>query len=343
MTKIIITGGNGFIGSHIVEAFCRHGHDISCLVRPSADISAINHLPVKIIHGDITDLSGLSELFKGFHHVVHNAAMVGDWGSSKSFHQVNVEGSENVLRACSVNGINDIIMTGTISAYGEEDCSIIKNETSAMNSHYPYFIHTIFPCAMNHYRDTKTLAVLRVVRFAEEHRINLTVLEPVWVYGEREFHTGFYEYVKSAQSGLLAAPGSKRNKFHVIYAGDLAEAYVRAYEQKLQGVHRLIIGNPEADLMDDIMSIFCREAGVRKPRNAPKWLLYPIGFILELLWSISGSRNPPLLTRARVNMFYDNIEYSTEKSRCLLGEFCCHDLEKGIGRTVQWYRDNNYL
>jgi len=343
MTKIIITGGNGFIGSHIVEAFCRHGYDISCLVRPSADISAINHLPVKIIHGDITDFSGLSELFMGFDHVIHNAALVSDWGSSESFHQANVEGSENVLRACGVNGINDIIMTGTISAYGEEDCLTIKNETSALNPHYPYFLHTIFPSAMNHYRDSKTFAVRRAVRFAEEHHMNLTVLEPVWVYGEREFHTGFYEYVKSAQSGLPVAPGSKLNKFHVIYAGDLAEAYVRAYEQKIKGVHRLIIGNHQAELMDDIMFHFCREAGVDKPRNGPKWLLYPIGFVLELLWSILGVRNPPLLTRSRVNMFYDNIEYSTEKARRLLGEFCFHDLQKGIGRTVQWYRDNNYL
>ena len=49
------------------------------------------------------------------------------------------------------------------------------------------------------------------------------------------------------------------------------------------------------------------------------------------------------MTRARVNMFYDNIEYSTEKSRRLLGDYCCHDLQSGIRRAAQWYRDNNYL
>lgn len=343
MSKIIITGGNGFIGSHIVEAFCRHGHDITCLVRPTADVTALNDLPVKIIFGDITDYSALESHFHGFDRLIHNGALARDWGALEDFRRTNVEGVDNILRAAAANGISDIIMTGTISSYGEEDYPGIKDENSPFKPHYPYFLHRIFPSAMNYYRESKTEGVRRAMRFAEEKGLNLTILEPVWVYGERELHSGFYEYIKSAKAGLPVTPGTKRNKFHVIYAGDLAEAYVRAHERKLQGVHRLIIGNPRADSHDEIMTLFCREAGVRKPKNVPKWVVYPIGFVLELLWTIFRISCPPLLTRARVNMFYDSIEYSGEKARHLLGEFCHHDLRAGIGRTVQWYRDNNYL
>lgn len=341
--KIIITGGNGFIGSHIVDAFCRQDFHISCLVRPEADLSALQGLPVQIIRGDITDGPSLAKLFTGHDAVIHNAALVRDWGAWADFQRVNAQGTENVLRACVANGIRGIIMTGSISVYGEEHSTTVKDESSPWQPHYHYFLDKIFPSAMNYYRDSKATAVRRARRLAERHQLNITILEPVWVYGEREFHSGFYEYVKAAQAGLPLAPGSQHNKFHVIYAGDLAEAYVRAFRKKLPGIQQLIIGNPRAERMDEIMTLFCREAGVRKPRNAPKWLLQPIGFLLELLWTLAGASHPPLLTRARVNMFYDNIEYSTDKARRLLGDYCRHDLQSGIRRTVQWYRDNNYL
>lgn len=171
----------------------------------------------------------------------------------------------------------------------------------------------------------------------------MTVLEPVWVYGEREFHTGFYEYIQSAQNGMFAAPGSRKNKFHVIYARDLAKAYYLAYEKRLPGVNRLLLGNPEPEWMDKIMSLFCEEAGIRKPINLPKWLVYPIGFIMELLYTALGTQNPPLLTRGRVNMFYDNIEYSTKKAKKMLGFKCNYTLEQGIKKTVAWYRENNFI
>lgn len=343
MDKVIITGANGFIGSHIVERFVMSGVKTACLVRKESGLSNVDCSKIEIRYGDVRDEAGLIKAFNGFNFVIHNAARTADWGGYQSFYKTNVEGSRNVLKACLKNEINNIIMTGSISSYGEENCREVKDENCAFNSHYNYFLDKIFPCKLNYYRDTKALATKESIKFAKENGLNLTILEPAWVYGEREFNTGFYEYIKSAKNGMIFSPGSKKNKFHVIYAGDLARAYFLAYNKKLKGVNRIIVGNKQAELMDKIFTIFCKEAQVKKPMTLPKWLLYPVGFFTELAYTVFNSNKPPLLTRGRVNMFYDNIEYSAAKAKKLLGFVNEYSLEEGIKRTVGWYRDKGFV
>ncbi len=343
MDNVLITGAAGFIGSHITNVFCENGIRVGCLVRENSDISSIKHLLVELRKGDISNLSGLIEAFKGFDCVIHNAAYARDWGEYEDFYKNNVEGTLNVLRACSENGIKNIIMTASISVYGEEDCKTVKDENSPYNSHYRYFAGRVFPCKLNYYRDTKALAEKKAVEYAGEHNLNLTILEPVWVYGEREFNTGFFEYMKTASSGLPFLPGSEKNKFHIVYAGDLARAYLLAYRKQLQGINSFIIGNQKAELMDRIYTLFCEEIGVRKPKNLPKFMVYPIGFILELVYTVFKVKKPPLLTRGRVNMFYDNIGFSTGKAESILGFTNEYSLEEGIKRTVKWYKDRKLI
>jgi len=322
-----ITGGTGFIGSHIVEYFREQGVDIQPVTRDIADIR---------------DVNALTKAFEGADCVIHNAAKACDWGSYEDFFENNVTGTLNVFKACKINGIKRIIMTGSCSVYGEENCREIKDENSLPKSHYPYFFDNLFPCAMNFYRDTKQIAKDCAVSVAETEKINLTVIDPVWVYGEREFNTGFYEYLKTAKS-IPFIMGSTKNKFHVIYAKDLAKAYYLVYQADLQGTHIFIAGDADAQPMEKIYSLFCEIAGFKKPKNIPKWVIYPAAFIMEFLWTVFRSKKPPILTRGRVNMFYDNIEYNARKIRSELGFECEYSLNNGIERTVSWYKKEGLL
>jgi 2-alkyl-3-oxoalkanoate reductase len=341
--KVIITGAAGFIGGHVTEYFCNNNVDVSCFVRKSSDLSYIKELPIKIINGSITDLNKLKESLKNTDCVIHVAALAKDWGNYKDFYQTNVIGTINVLKACKSSNIQNVIITGSISSYGEEDSKEIKTEEHPFNSHYKYFMDSIFPCKMNYYRDTKALATQEAIKYAEENNLNLTIIEPVWVYGENEFNTGFYEYIKSAKSKIPLSLGSKKNKFHVVYAKDLARAYFLAFQKKLTGINRTIIGNKNVDYADKIYSIFCNEAGIKKPKNIAKQIVYPIGFLLELIYTLFSIKNVPLLTRGRVNMFYDNIEYSTLKAEELLGFTNNFSIEEGIKKTVNWYKENSLV
>ncbi len=339
----MITGATGFIGSHITRAFCENQVQVGCLVRKGSSLANLEGLPVEIKIGDIKNTEELNGAFAGYDWVIHNAAKVSDWGNYEEFYQANVTGTINVLTACMQAGVKNILITGSNSVYGEENSPLVKDETSPYNSHYQYLGGRLFPCKLNYYRDTKALAKKEALAFAVTFDLNLTILEPVWVYGERELNGGFYEYLKTAKTGIPYVPGAKHNKFHVIYAGDLARAYVLAYTKKLAGRHSILIGNKQTESMDRIYGLFCSEAGLKKPRNLPKALSYPVALLMELLYTLFNSQSPPLLTRGRVNMFYDNLEVSVEKAERILGFRNAFSLEEGIKRTVGWYKEQGLI
>ncbi|MCK5838655.1 MAG: SDR family NAD(P)-dependent oxidoreductase [Bacteroidales bacterium] len=341
--KVIITGGTGFIGSHVAEYFCREGINVFCGIRSSSEPSFLKTLPVHLIEFDIHNTESLKAAFQGAKCVIHAAGLVNDWSSFDDFYKTNVTGTLNVLKACYHNHINDVIITGSISSYGEEDSLVVKSEGSPYKPIYNYFLENVVPSRMNHYRVSKSLATQEAIKFAETRGMNLTILEPVWVYGEREFTSGFYEYMKVVKHGIPCMPGSKKNKFHVIYARDLARAYYLAYLKKPAGVNRIIIGNTNRDLMERIYTLFCNEMSVKKPANIPRYLIYPFALLLELMAALFQSKKPPLLTRARLNMLYDNIEYSTVKASRQLGFENEYSLEEGIKNTVRWYKHNKLI
>ena len=204
MAKILITGGNGFIGSHVLELFLTNGYDVDCLVRKSSNLDNIKHLKVKFRFSDIREKENLINIFKDYSAVIHIAALVNDWNRYDDFYEINVMGTLNVVNACLENNIKNIILTSSCSVYGEENNKIIKTEKSQLHSHYPYFLDRLFPCKLNYYRDTKRIAREKVIDFAKNNNMDITFIEPVWVFGEREFNTGFFEYLKTASLKIPA-------------------------------------------------------------------------------------------------------------------------------------------
>jgi len=342
--KVLVTGASGFIGGHVVRFFEGQGVDVSCLARENSNISFIEDLPVRIVRGDITDRESLDKAFQGIDLVVHTAGKVDDWGLYEDFYKANVVGTMNVLQAAVANSIKRVIISGSIASYGEEDFRGLKDETSPFHSHFPYFFDKWLPSGMNHYRDTKALCTQKATEFAEQNDLNLTIIEPVWVYGENEFSSGFYEFLKAVKSGMFLFPGRRSNNYHVIYAGDLARGYYLAYANNdLKGVHRFILGNSKPENMNSMYRTFCKAAGLRMPGLLPKFLTYPVGFIMELACHIFRTKNPPVLTRARVNMLYDSIGYDTSKAKEILGFEALMPLDVGISKTVHWYREHHHL
>jgi nucleoside-diphosphate-sugar epimerase len=341
--KVLITGATGFIGSHVAEVFLSAGIPCVLFVRDPSRLCHELSGKAEIRTGNVCNRQSVMKASRDCTSLIHVAGKSSDWGNREDFFSLNVQGTINMLEACRINRISYAILTGSISSYGEENCTLLKDETFPFNSHYPYFLDRFFPCAFNHYRDSKAEATRQAMLFAAEHRINMTIIEPAWVYGEREFTTGFYAYIKTVEQGVRFLPGSLRNTFHVIYARDLARAYLLAWQKQLPGIERILIGNSEPESMHRIFSLFCSKAGLKPPRPIPRGAAYPAGFVLEVFGTLFRTKNPPLLSRGRVNMFYDSIGYSVKKAERILGFTSEYSLEQGIRNTVTWYQENGYL
>ena len=100
MAKVLVTGGSGFIGTHLVAALSARGDEVTCLVRKSSRLTGLRQPGVRLVYGDVTDRECLGAAVAGQDVVYHVAgrtqALV-----PRFFYQVNQHGVANVARACA--------------------------------------------------------------------------------------------------------------------------------------------------------------------------------------------------------------------------------------------------
>jgi nucleoside-diphosphate-sugar epimerase len=96
--KALVTGGTGFIGSHLTEALIRKGVHVRCLIRKTSDLKWLNGLPIEFIHGDCHDRTSLEKAIWGVDWVFHLAGVTKAIKEGNYF-EVNGLGTENLIHA----------------------------------------------------------------------------------------------------------------------------------------------------------------------------------------------------------------------------------------------------
>lgn len=125
MTKIIITGGAGFIGSHITEELVRQGHKITVLdnLLTGSKQNLSNVIDkITFVHGDIRDIELLKKYFAGTDAILHQAALRSVPASLKdplAYNDVNINGTYNVLEAARICGVKRVVFASSSSVYGD--------------------------------------------------------------------------------------------------------------------------------------------------------------------------------------------------------------------------------
>ena len=123
--RVFVTGGEGFIGSHLVERLLRHGAEVRALVHysPSGRVGWLEALQddVDIVQGDVRDGSRVRRVIEGREVVFHLAASIGipySYDAPESYVQTNIVGTQNVLDACRGAGVDRLVHTSTSEVYG---------------------------------------------------------------------------------------------------------------------------------------------------------------------------------------------------------------------------------
>lgn len=145
MLKILITGGSGFIGKHLVKSLLKNENIVTIFDNFSNSDKKSNSFfisnGVKIIEGDITNLSDISNAVKDQQIVIHLAAKISVEDSIKNpseTFRVNVNGTKNVLLSCKKNNVKKIIVASSAAVYGEGIPNVKLTEESKMNPISPY-------------------------------------------------------------------------------------------------------------------------------------------------------------------------------------------------------------
>lgn len=117
----LVTGGSGFLGSHLVETLVARGENVRTLVRPTSKIAHLENLGVDLVYGDLNDIQSLRAATQGMERVYHCAALATDWGAWETFRGANVTGVRNLLEASLEAGAGKFIHVSSSDVYGHPD------------------------------------------------------------------------------------------------------------------------------------------------------------------------------------------------------------------------------
>ena len=127
--KALVTGGTGFVGSHLVRCLLERGAEVRCLVRPSSRLDNLKDLPVEFVHGDLRDSDSLRQAMRGASAVYHCAADYRLWcADPREMYESNVGGSRNVMQAAFAESVERVVYTSTVGALGLNDDARPANE-----------------------------------------------------------------------------------------------------------------------------------------------------------------------------------------------------------------------
>src|SRR5262245_39041266 len=119
MTRALVTGGTGFVGSHVVRRLLREGLAVRCLVRPGSVRKNLEGLSVELAEGDLQDAASLRVAVAGCDQLYHVAADYRLWVKDpKTMMRSNVEGTRALLQSAADAGVSKIVVTSSVAAVG---------------------------------------------------------------------------------------------------------------------------------------------------------------------------------------------------------------------------------
>lgn len=320
--KALVTGGNGFIGSHLAEELQRRGHHVVCLVRASSDLRWIAPSGVELVFGDVRDAGSLAAAVSRVDWIFHLGAVIRA-GSWKTYFDANVTGTYNLLQACLRYNpkLRRFVFVSSIAAAGPAVPGRLKNEDDPRTP-------------VSDYGRSKLLAEDLVMRFAD--RFPVVILRPPNVLGPREKAVVMLFQILDRRLFPLLGNGDKQSSF--CYVEDITEALILAAEHTRAAGRTYFITDGCVYSWREPLDMVSGLLGKSRPRLP---LPYP------LLWGIAAMseaaavilRSKPPLTRQDVHSM--RARYWTFDGSRLMAELGFRPrftLEDGLRRTVEWYR-----
>jgi NADH dehydrogenase len=220
MSTILVTGPDGFVGSHLVPALIDAGHEVRALVRSEEAgdtvrrrLTPAQREGVTFVNGDVTKPETLPAAVAGADAVLHLAAIPRDWDGGASLRLINTEGTRFVLRAARDAGVRRFVHLG---AMGVEDDPAL------------------------HYASSKAKAI----ELVKASGLDWTILSPSVMFGPRDGFFNILADLVRLSPGATPITGSGQARFQPFAVADLARATVQAFADDALVGRELLLGGP---------------------------------------------------------------------------------------------------
>jgi nucleoside-diphosphate-sugar epimerase len=325
--RILVTGSTGFTGGHLCERLAKDGYAVRALVRDGKRYGELSRWGVEAVTGDLRDPASLTRAMQGIDTVYHIAALYRPenvW--RREMWETNVRGTQNMLDAAVKGGVRRFVHCSTVGVHGD-----IRHPPA--NEEAPY-------APGDYYQESKAEGEQVVLDYMARGRLPIVVVRPAGIYGPRDLR--FLKLFKAIKTRKFAMIGSGEVIYHMTYIDDLIGGILLCSRQERALGNVYILAGEEATTLNRLVQVIAEGLGVPAPRlRIPVAPVYLAGFICELLCKPLGV-NPPLYRR-RVNFFRKTRSFDISKAKRELGFTPKTDLKTGIGLTVRWYRQHDYL
>lgn len=294
--NVLVTGGDGLLGSHLVRGLLEKGYSVRVLVHPQSTSPTLADLPVEIVTGELPeDEEVLREAVRGCQFVFHGAAVTNIWADWAIHNRVNFEGTIAVLDACAAQGVERLICVGSASSFQFGPMERPGDEHGAFPRQY-----TGIP-----YMETKHRAAQRVREAVAQDQIDAVIVAPTFLLGAYDAGPSSGELIRQflVRKMRFAPPGGR----NFAYAPDVADAMLNAATLAAPG-ESYILGGENLKYFD-FFSRVARAAGAPMPRFVmPAALVKTGGAVGSALGKITrkpATVNYRLASLSCLDTFYD--------------------------------------
>jgi len=326
----LVTGGHGFLGSHLVDLLLARGFKVRCLLRPDRSDTVFSGRAVDVARGDLRRSAGLAEAVRGVDLVFHVAGLVTARGPVE-FHAVNVEGTRRI--AAAVGRFNPrcrrfVYVSSQAAAGPSRDGRPIREDSP--------------PEPLTHYGRSKLEGERMLPRAIGE--VAWSVVRPPAIYGPRD--EGILPFFQLAALGLAAGlEGPRGRRFNLLHARDVAEGVLAAAESPVAAgrVYFLADEHGRGYGYGDVARSLERAFGRRTRRVPLPDLLVDLAGVLtdEVAW-LCGSR--PIFGRDKARELKAHWWLcSPARAARELGWRARIPLDDGFAETARWYAEAGKL
>ncbi|WPD24786.1 MAG: NAD-dependent epimerase/dehydratase family protein [Candidatus Electrothrix scaldis] len=325
-SKVLVTGGGGFIGLALVQELCRQGKDVRVLGRRR--YPAVEEAGAVSLQGDICDLEAVRQAAAGCDTVFHVAAKAGIWGPFHEYYSINVLGTLNVLAACQELGIGNLVYTSTPSVVFD------GHDLTGADESLPYSSQPL--CA---YAATKILAEQHVLR-NNSASLRTAAIRPHLVWGPGDTNL-IPRLMARGREQSLRIVGTGENQVDIAYIDNVVHAHLLAAEnladQGTAAGQAFFIGQQEPVLLWSwINELFTRMDVPPVTSQVGLGTAKTVGWLLEKGSVLLGKTQEPKMTRFLAEQLAMSHWFSKKKAETLLGYQEKVSTELGMERLIAW-------
>ena len=327
MDTVLVTGGKGFLGKHIVSTLTKLGYTVRVFARSHGDKGPGKDFDSNVFWGDIRDQEKVNLAVDGVDKVIHLVSNFRKGGSDKKeAYAINVEGTENVLKACLTYNVKKLVHCSTIGVHGNVR-EIPADENTAFN-----------PGDL--YQKTKLIAEKRVWKFYKETGLPIAVVRPISMFGPGDLR--MLKLFRMINKGRFIIIGKGNALFQPAYIDDVVRGFMLCLNNDRSTGEAFIMGGEEYVPLKELFHLIAKELGAKPPKL--KIPMFPASLLAILCEKMCAPFNiEPPLHRRRLSFFKNNRAFTIEKAKRILGYLPEISLREGIKKTAGWYKEQGLI